>query len=155
MTADPEPETSLRAELADGIGEALPYLLSHHEPSEYHKCYRLSVGSRQLRLCARCSGLYPGIVAGIVVAFTFPAAWWLLPIIAVFPAPAIGHWVWTHSADIPGHNGVRTVTGLLVGFAYGLGFVRFFATFPNPVLLALPLCYAAITAVLAWRYVLD
>jgi uncharacterized membrane protein len=155
VTTDTDPETSLRAGLADGIREALPYLLSHHEPNEYHKCYRLSIGGRQLRLCARCSGLYPGLIAGIAVALLVPTARWILPAIVVLPAPAIGHWVWTHTTEQAGHNGVRTLTGLLVGLAYGLGVVRFFATFPNPALFALALCYGAITGVLAWRYVLN
>jgi uncharacterized membrane protein len=155
VTTETDPETSLRAGLADGIREALPYLLSHHHPDEYHKCYRLSLGSRQLRLCARCSGIYPGIVAGLAVALLVPAAWWILPAIVVLPAPAIGHWVWTHTTERVGYNGVRTLTGLLVGLAYGLGVVRFVATFPNPALFALALGYGGLTGVLAWRYVLD
>ncbi|SEH36668.1 Predicted membrane protein [Halopenitus malekzadehii] len=115
----------LTRELRAGLAETRRYLLSHHKPAEYDRCHRISIGSLTLRLCARCSGIYPGIMAGIALGI----GGWLqgpigLLVIAVFPIAALVDWALTAGDPGAGSNRIRTVTGLLLGIAYGLGMHR-------------------------------
>lgn len=61
-----------RVELETGLTRTRRYLLSHHEPEDYHKCWRLQAFGHHHHLCARCTGIYPGILAGLL-------AWWVTP----------------------------------------------------------------------------
>ncbi|WP_280535373.1 DUF2085 domain-containing protein [Halopenitus sp. POP-27] len=115
----------LGRELRAGIAETRRYLLSHHEPAEYDRCHRVSIGSRTIRLCARCSGIYPGIAAGVGLGI----GGWLqgpigLLVIAVLPIAALVDWTLTAGRSDAGSNWVRTTTGLLLGIAYGFGLHR-------------------------------
>ncbi|MFB6138661.1 MAG: DUF2085 domain-containing protein [Halobacteriaceae archaeon] len=131
-------DRDLRAGLAEGWRATRPYLLSHHVPADHDRCYALAVGDRRVRLCARCAGIYPGIVAGIV-AFALGAPHTLaalgapaapdavaLALVAVLPAPALLDWTATAFTDRAGLNPVRTATGALLGAGYGLGLGRLF-----------------------------
>lgn len=74
-----------------------------------------------MSLCARCSGVYPGIIAGVALVGTgtAPTAWpWL---VAAGPAPALVDWAVTTGTDRRGSNRVRTATGALLGTGYGVG----------------------------------
>jgi len=42
----------------------LDFLLAHHRPEEYDRCY--AIGSQ--RFCARCAGLYAGGLLGLLAA---------------------------------------------------------------------------------------
>ncbi|WP_336328422.1 DUF2085 domain-containing protein [Halovenus sp. HT40] len=105
-------------ELREGLVETRKYLLSHHVPSEYHRCYSPVVAGRQLHVCARCLGIYPGIVFGILVTLLARPP---LLLVAVMPLPALLDWSLTTFTDRVGSNPVRTITGLLLGSGYGLG----------------------------------
>lgn len=142
---------ALRAGLLEGWRATRPYLLSHHRPSEYDRCYALAVGDRTVRLCARCSGIYPGIALGLLLGVRSPA--WLptLAVVALGPLPALLDWARTAGADAPsGSNPVRTATGALLGIAYGLGLVALLAGHDWRVL-AVGLGYGALAAVLLSR----
>lgn len=109
-----------RAELRKGIDETRRYLLSHHPPSEYDRCYAPVVSGRRIHLCARCAGIYPGIVAGLL-AFAFaPVAITGVALVAVLPLPALVDWLATRRAR-SGSNVVRTATGAALGYGYALG----------------------------------
>lgn len=114
------------AEVRAALAATRPYVLSHHEPAEWHRCYVPRVGGRRVRLCARCLGIYPGIVVGI-------AAWLVaspLPTgrlaVAALPLPALVDWAATAFTDRSGWNPVRTATGALLGYAYGVGLATLF-----------------------------
>jgi uncharacterized membrane protein len=116
MAAGSERATELRRALA----ATWPYLLSHHRVEERHRCHRVRAGGREVAVCARCSGVYPGIAAGICL-FVFGVASGLwAPLIALGPAPALADWAVTTFTDRRGHNAVRTATGGLLGLAYGV-----------------------------------
>lgn len=111
------------AELRRGLRRTRRYLLSHHEPHEWHRCHQPTVLGRRLRICARCSGIYPGLIVGLLAGL-----WGLVPsaallILGIFPAPALLDWSLTTFTDRRGTNLVRTTTGLLLGYAYGTGLV--------------------------------
>ncbi|WP_096391647.1 DUF2085 domain-containing protein [Halopenitus persicus] len=140
----------LGRELRAGLAETRRYLLSHHEPAEYDRCHRLRVGSRTIHLCARCSGVYPGIVVGSVLGI----GGWLpgslgLAAIAVLPLAALVDWSLTAGRPDAGSNRVRTATGLLLGIAYGLGLHRLLLGDDRRVLL-IGVGYAAVVAVALW-----
>ncbi|MFB6111384.1 MAG: DUF2085 domain-containing protein [Halobacteriaceae archaeon] len=110
-------------ELRRGLARTRPYLLSHHLPENWDRCYRLSIGGRQVRICARCSGIYPGIAAGLGGALTGLVAIPSVVVIAILPLPALLDWVLTTIGEREGANALRTATGALLGFGYGLGLV--------------------------------
>jgi uncharacterized membrane protein len=110
------------AELRRGLAETGQYLLSHHEPADHYRCHAVTVRGRRIHVCARCSGVYPGILAGVLAAGSVPAA--TLVLVALLPLPALADWAVTAFTARRGHNAVRTATGLLLGAGYGLGLHR-------------------------------
>jgi uncharacterized membrane protein len=114
------------AELRAGLRETRRYLLAHHEPTEWYRCYAPTVFGRRLHICARCAGIYPGIAVGLA-AYAFGPAWLAhLAFVALLPAPALVDWVLTSFSERRGYNPVRTATGGLLGYGYGLGLLLFF-----------------------------
>lgn len=134
-------------EVRAGLARTRPFLLSHHVPAEYHRCYAPEIRGRTIRLCARCTGIYPGIVAGLWAFFGAP----LLPrhwvLVALLPLPALIDWSVTAFTRRTGSNPGRTVTGLLLGYGYGLGLGHLFVGGAVVVLL-LGLCYGLVAVFL-------
>ncbi len=137
---------SLGEGLADGLAETRKYLLSHHEPARYDRCYALPFRGRRVRLCARCTGIYPGIALG-VAAVGFPGVGGvpLLLAVAVLPAFALVDWARTAFTPATGSNPVRTVSGALLGIGYGIGLLKFLTTF-DARLLAIAVVYGGLAA---------
>lgn len=108
------------SELRRGLAAARPFLLSHHDPTEWDRCYALTFLGRRVRLCARCSGIYPGILLGALA----PADVVTLLFVAVLPLPALVDWTRTAFTRAAGSNAVRTATGVALGLGYGLGLRR-------------------------------
>jgi uncharacterized membrane protein len=113
-----------RSELARGWRETRQYLLSHHEPATWHRCYAPEIRGRRVRLCARCLGIYPGILVGLfaVLRIGLPISHYYL--VALLPLPALVDWTVTTFTDRIGSNPVRTLTGFLLGIGYAIGLVR-------------------------------
>lgn len=110
-----------RTELAAGLHRTRRYLLAHHEPEEYHKCWQITIRHKQVHLCSRCTGIYPGIAAALLT-------WWFLPHlvpevvgVAVLPLPALLDWTVTTYTEWDGWNVARTATGVALGAGYGFG----------------------------------
>jgi len=119
--------TDRRRELRRGLARTRRYLLAHHRPCEYDRCHALRVDGQTVRLCARCSGVYPGIAVGLalVATGTAGALWpWL---VALGPAPALVDWAATTLGSRRGHNAIRTATGALLGTGYGVAVLWFLA----------------------------
>lgn len=108
-------------EFRAGVTETRRYLLSHHEPEEWYRCHCPEVRGRRVRICARCSGIYPGIAAGLLGYLFGPPLLASMAVVAAFPLPALVDWALTSFTDRRGYNAVRTATGALLGYAYGLG----------------------------------
>lgn len=142
--------TNLVAAFREALAEARPYLLSHHVPGEYNRCYTLATPGREVHVCARCAGVYPGIAAGLAAY----VGWMPLPqhvlLVAVLPLPALVDWRLT-VGDRRGANPVRTATGALLGYAYGLG-LPWLLFGGNVAVLAIGIAYAAATAGLLARH---
>ncbi|WP_343749261.1 DUF2085 domain-containing protein [Halarchaeum salinum] len=109
------------SEFRRGVRRTRYYALSHHERDELYRCYTVTRFGRPRHLCARCTGVYPGIILGILafMSASTTAPWLLL--IGVLPAPALIDWTITSLVDCRGYNVARTITGSLLGSGYGLG----------------------------------
>jgi uncharacterized membrane protein len=134
-------------EIRRGLAETRRFLLSHHEPSEHYRCHAVRVRGRRVHLCARCSGVYPGIALGAVGHSLGPDAAVVLLLVGVLPLPALVDWAITSFTHRRGHNAVRTATGLLLGVGYGLGLMRL-ADGWNLAVVAIGLVYGALAALL-------
>lgn len=139
-----------RGELRKGLAETRRFLLAHHLPSEFHRCYSPVVRGRRVHLCARCLGIYPGIVAGILSYFVGPQAVDPLALVAICPAPALLDWGITTFRDPRGYNAVRTATGALLGYGYGLG-IALLAFDAALAVLAVGIAYAVVAALLLYH----
>jgi len=147
------------AEVRAGLAETRRYLLAHHEPGDEERTYAVAVLGRRERLCARCTGVYPGILAGLLVGLAAvgrlggadalrPLASTLL--VAVLPLPALVDWTATRIGGRSGTNPLRTATGLLLGYAYGLGLVQLLLAGELRVL-AVGAGYGLLAAALLWH----
>lgn len=139
---------TVREGVADGLAETREYLLSHHEPADYDRCYAVPFRGRRVRLCARCSGVYPGIAAGLAAAYVAGLGGSLLLLVAaVSPAFALVDWARTAFTHATGSNRTRTATGALLGFGYGAAVVGFLTSFDLR-LVGVAVVYGGLAAVL-------
>jgi uncharacterized membrane protein len=97
----------------------LAFLLAHHYPEEYDRCYRVG----RVHVCARCAGLYPALFATLGLALrgqlaTVRAEW---AVLYLLPLPALFSWARRRLTGAPGSNPVATLTGVLLGIALGRG----------------------------------
>jgi uncharacterized membrane protein len=94
------------------------FWLSHHHEEEYNRTYQLG----RVRVCARCLGTYPVLLAVLVGLFTMraPLAWrWDVPVVLGLTLPALADWAVGRFRPASGSNAVRTLTGVLLGVALG------------------------------------
>ena len=97
-------------------------LLSHHMPEKLHRTIRVGFRGRNVYFCARCTGIYSGILSVFVVSFfrfIFPT-WLILPLIALLPLPSAVDWVSQSCKKRESRNTIRIVTGFLLGIGEGL-----------------------------------
>lgn len=140
-----------RTEVLDGLRATRRYVLSHHEPPDWDRCYTIELPWRDRpgRLCARCSGIYPGVVLGVFLATRglLPVS---LPLIALLPAFAVGERLLERETDYGGWNPLRSGTGLLLGAGYGLGLLALTDPPRRLGVIAVGVAYAAVAlAILA------
>jgi uncharacterized membrane protein len=94
------------------------FWLSHHPPEEYNRTYLLG----GVRVCARCLGTYPVLLAVMMGLFAVraPLAWrWDVPGVLGLTLPALVDWAVGRFRPARGSNAVRTLTGVLLGVALG------------------------------------
>ncbi len=120
------------------------FLLSHHHPDEYNRCYRLG----PVRVCARCLGTYPVMFLFIAVQAVRRApldfAGQTLVVLA-FTAPALFDWAYGQFHPQAGTNLRRSATGVLLGLALGRSLYVHLVT-PLPLVLLVQLGVVAVIA---------
>jgi len=96
------------------------YALSHHRPKDYDRCFSITVGGKEHRLCSRCLGWYS----------SFAIFWSVLPfginffpdhgllVLYLFPIPAVADWSLHRFKIYGGTNLTRFGTGFLLGFTF-------------------------------------
>ncbi len=114
----------------DGMGdfrEGAHMLLSHHPPSMYGHCLRVSIMGRSLYLCGRCSGIYGGLGGGLLFLVIFQIQlnpewlWFLISLALGFTT--IIDWMSQRLTPRKTTNFTRASTGFMSGFALAIIFL--------------------------------
>lgn len=106
--------------------EGAHMLLSHHPPSMYGHCLRVSFMGRSLYLCGRCSGIYGGLGGGLLFLFIFQIQlnpeWFWFFIAVVLGYTTIIDWMSQRLTPRKTTNFVRATTGFMSGLALAIIF---------------------------------
>jgi uncharacterized membrane protein len=109
------------------IEETLHTLISHHPPSLYGHCLRLSVRGHSAYFCGRCTGIYGGLALGVFILAVgnvrLEPSWaWFFAAVAGGFATVVD---WTTQRLTPRKTTVKTraVTGLMNGLSLAVIFV--------------------------------
>ncbi|MBN2492955.1 MAG: DUF2085 domain-containing protein [Deltaproteobacteria bacterium] len=97
-------------------------LLSHYPKERWHLCYRFRVRGREWALCSRCLGIFPAMIATILVGkLTGPWPWWAeWGVLMLAPLPAVIDWSTTAVLGKPDRkNWIRMTTGIGLGMGIG------------------------------------
>ncbi|TFG32152.1 DUF2085 domain-containing protein [Candidatus Thorarchaeota archaeon] len=112
---------------SDDVKEGVQMLLSHHPPSLYGHCLRISVMGRSLYLCGRCTGIYGGLGFGIIFLVLFNISltpswfWFLLSVVLGFST--VVDWMSQRLTPRKTTNHVRAITGFFSGFGLAVIFL--------------------------------
>lgn len=106
--------------------EGLQMLLSHHPPSMYGHCLRVTILGRSLYFCGRCSGIYGGLGLGLLTLFMFriplePDWFWFFLSVSL-GYTTIVDWMSQRLTPRKTTNFVRASTGFLSGLALAIIF---------------------------------
>ncbi len=121
---DPE---ALEWNRRDDVKEGLHMLLSHHPPSLYGHCLRVTFRGHSLYLCGRCTGIYGGLGLGIIFLVLFQVNlqptwfWFLLAIILGFTT--VTDWMSQRLTPRKTTNHIRAITGFGSGFGLAIIFL--------------------------------
>ena len=93
-------------------------LISHHPPSDYDH----TISIKGLRICARCFGLYSGIVITYLLKNRIALVnhSFLVIISVLFPFPAVADFLTHELALWKSSNLMRFITGTVLGSAIGI-----------------------------------
>lgn len=111
----------------DDFKEGIHMLLSHHPPSLYGHCLRVSFRGRSLYFCGRCTGIYGGLGLGIILLALFQIDlhpdwfWFLFSVILGFTT--VVDWVSQRLTPRKTTNHIRAVTGFGSGFGLAIIFL--------------------------------
>jgi uncharacterized membrane protein len=106
--------------------EGMHMLLSHHPPSMYGHCLRVTIMGRSLYLCGRCSGIYGGLGGGLLFLFIFqiqldPEWFWFFVSVALGYTTIID-WMSQRLTPRKTTNFTRASTGFMSGLALAIIF---------------------------------
>jgi uncharacterized membrane protein len=112
---------------SDEIKETIHTLVSHHPPSLYSHCLRVSIFGRSIYFCSRCSGIYGGMGLGLIGIFLLNInlqpkwLWFMLALILGFST--VTDWMTQRIAPRKTRNSVRFITGLMAGIGLSIVFL--------------------------------
>jgi len=137
--------------LTKGFLVSFKYVLSHHDQKDYHRCYCFNIGSNKIYLCARCLGIYIGIILGFIIYFLeFINEKFYLPFLIIAPLFTFIEWASVSFANYKSNNFLRTFLGIFLGVAYAFGLILFFVKFPNIQITLIGFIYALAAIVLIY-----
>lgn len=100
--------------MTEAAGVRWGMLLSHHSPCDYDRTFSIS----GLRICTRCFGVLLGIIGGVALTLRVVPEH-LLFFSLVLPLPAVMDFTLNELQMMKGNNGMRLVTGIMLGIAVG------------------------------------
>lgn len=112
---------------ADDFKEGIHMLLSHHPPSLYGHCLRVSFRGRSLYFCGRCTGIYGGLGLGMLLIFMFQLDltpkwfWFFLSLVLGFTT--VVDWMSQRLTPRKTTNHIRAITGFCSGFGLAVIFL--------------------------------
>ncbi len=110
------------SDIRQGVG----MLLSHHPPSLYGHCLRVSILGRSIYFCGRCTGIYGGLGLGLLALFMFRIQlepdWFWFFISLVLGFTTIVDWMSQRLSPRKTTNLIRTSTGFMSGLALAIIF---------------------------------
>lgn len=141
--------SSFFSEFNKGLTETFKYVLSHHEPAEYYKCFHWRITGNDLYVCSRCLGVYIGIISCLAFGVSkFLSPLLSIIILAIFPSLALLDWALSTFTGSKGHNLIRFTSGLLLGVAYCLGILMILSNIMALYVILVGLCYICMAFVL-------
>jgi len=112
---------------SDDVKEGMHMLLSHHPPSLYGHCLRISFMGRSLYLCGRCTGIYGGLGIGLVVLtllrVNLSPPWFWFMISLIFGFSTVVDWMSQRLTPRKTTNHIRAITGFFSGFGLAIIFL--------------------------------
>ncbi len=123
-------------------------MLSHHSYSKLSHTIHVSLGRKEVYLCARCTGIGVGMAVGLLYVNYLADSFLQYPgLIVAFVLPATMDWLFQVFRLKSSTNPRRIVTGALVGHAYLVGLIALARGWFN-LLLYYALVFAAYGAIL-------
>ena len=107
--------------------EGVHMLLSHHPPSLYGHCLRVSFRGHSLYFCGRCTGIYSGLGLGIILLLLFQVNlkpewfWFMFAVILGFTT--VVDWMSQRLTPRKTTNHIRAITGFGSGFGLAIIFL--------------------------------
>ncbi len=107
--------------------EGIHMLLSHHPPSLYGHCLRVSFRGRSLYFCGRCTGIYGGLALGIILLLLFQVNlnpdwfWFMFSVLLGFTT--VVDWMSQRLTPRKTTNHIRAITGFGSGFGLAIIFL--------------------------------
>jgi len=115
MLKTKKPCSNFIREFKSGIDDTIPYLLSHHESKDYDKCLTIS----KYKICARCFGVYIGIIlTGILHLNFYISPFVLILVVFLFPVFTLLDWTISTFSKIKSNNKLRIFSGLTLGSVF-------------------------------------
>ncbi len=106
--------------------ETLHMMLSHHPPSMYGHCLRLSFRGHSLYLCGRCTGIYGGLGIGLLLLFilriNLQPGWLWFAIALIMGFSTVIDWMSQRLTPRKTTNLIRAGTGFMSGFGLAIVF---------------------------------
>lgn len=100
-------------------------VISHHPPCDYDRTFKIA----SIRICTRCFGVLLGLLTSVLLQVDSHVLASIIPIWASFllPLPAVIDFTAHELEWWRSNNAKRLATGLLLGFAVGVGGYNIFA----------------------------
>ncbi len=136
-------------EFKKGISEASKYVLSHHLPEDYYKCYSLRFKNKRIYFCSRCLGVYIGICLGLTIFLLGLGGridYYFL--VTSLPLFALFDWTLTNKRIYRSNNLIRSTSGICLGIAYSLGLMLLITSFPDYYVLLVGLLYMVVCLII-------
>lgn len=133
-------------EFKKALRRSSKYFLSHHDEGQLDRCYSLKLGPRNIDLCSRCLGIYPGFIAGYFVFSYFRP----LSALEIFFSglPTVAEKYFSSVTNRISSNYLRTFTGLILGLGFMNGILELLENPLKMELLAISAFYLAVTVIL-------